>query len=78
MALGVALVALGVALAALAALVVALDGFSLISLVFFGFPWIPGGRGGDPGSHVRQKWRVKRRFGGPNPVSRLLDPGYRI
>ena len=41
-ALGVALVALGVALAAQ---VVALDGFSWISLVFLGFPWIPGGGG---------------------------------
>ena len=34
----------------LAAMGVALDGFSWISLVFLGFPWIPGGREGVPES----------------------------
>ena len=31
-----------------------------------------------PGSKVGWKWKVKPRFVGPNPVSRLQDPGYRI
>ena len=69
-ALGVALVALGVALAALG---VALDGFSWISLVFLGFPWIPGGRGGSriPRSKHHAQRVVKMLHPGPHSYSQM-------
>ena len=82
MALGVALVALGEALVALgvalAALVVALDGFSWISLVFLGFPWIPGRRGGRHRTGVVGGDRVGLEALSQYPVLGVLDTGYRI